>query len=251
MARQARQVSKTGIYHVMLRGIDKANIFQENLDYEYFLEAINKAKKLGGFKLHGYCLMDNHIHLLVEEGEEIGNSIKRIAVSYVSWYNYKYGRVGHLFQDRFKSEIVESEEYFITALRYIHQNPVKANIVAKVEDYFWSSYNAYLDAYKAGNPVLVDTRRIINNFKSLSNFETYMNIENEDECLECTSISKVSDIILKKRIEKENNITDIMLLAQDKKNDLIKECYKSYNSSIRQLSRVFGVGKNVVERLIK
>ncbi|SHK46794.1 transposase, partial [Paramaledivibacter caminithermalis] len=143
MGREKRKRSITGIYHIMLRGIDGQNIFIDDEDREKFMKALFKAK--GQFLLYGYCLMDNHVHLLIKEDEEIGTSIKRITVGCVQWHNNKYGRVGHLFQNRYKSEVVESEFYLLVLLRYIHQNPVKAKIVKTISEYKWSSYNNYID----------------------------------------------------------------------------------------------------------
>ena len=82
MARQARIKSMTGIYHVMLKGIDSRNIFMDDEDKMYFMENLKRAKERGEFKLYAYCLMDNHVHLLLKEGEEVGVSIKRITVGY-------------------------------------------------------------------------------------------------------------------------------------------------------------------------
>ena len=111
MPRQARKESGTGIYHVMLRGINRQDIFEEQ---------------------EAYCLMSNHVHLLLRERtESISISLKHLTVSYAAYYNKCYQRVGHLFQDRFKSEPVNDIEYFVTLLRYVHQNPVKAGICDK------------------------------------------------------------------------------------------------------------------------
>lgn len=85
--------------------------------------------------------MGNHVHILIKEGkEDLGNVMRRIGASYVYWYNVKYDRVGHLFQDRFKSEAVEDNRYLLSVLRYIHQNPLKAGIVSDIREYKWSSY---------------------------------------------------------------------------------------------------------------
>ena len=99
---------------------------------------------MASFVLHAYCLMDNHVHLLLQEQEEtLGEIMKRVGVSYAYWFNRKYERVGHLFQGRFRSETVEDDAYFLTVLRYIHQHPVQAKLVARCSDYPWSSYAAY------------------------------------------------------------------------------------------------------------
>ena len=127
MPRQARKRSNTQIYHAMLRGINQQQIFEDNEDYAKFIQVIRDCKSLSGFQLFAYCLMGNHIHLLLKEtNEPIEQIFRRIGSRYVYWYNVKYQRVGHLFQDRFKSEPIETNEYFLTVLRYIHQNPIKA-----------------------------------------------------------------------------------------------------------------------------
>lgn len=146
MPRQQRIKSKSGYYHVMLRGNEKRNIFLDQDDKLRFLEIIQQKKQEKRFYLHAYCLMDNHVHLMISEGtEDIATVIKRIAVSYVFYFNKKYKRIGHLFQDRFKSEAVEDEAYVLSLSRYIHQNPAKANLVKSPDKYKWSSYNGYID----------------------------------------------------------------------------------------------------------
>lgn len=110
----------------MLRGINGQIIFEEDYDKKKFIETIKTYKAISGYKIFAYCLMSNHIHLLIKvEIEDLDLIIKRIAGSYVYWYNWKYKRTGHLFQDRYKSEPVEDDEYFLTVVRYIHQNPMK------------------------------------------------------------------------------------------------------------------------------
>jgi REP element-mobilizing transposase RayT len=147
MARQAREKSSTGIYHVILKGLDGRNIFLDDADRLMFMDKLKKARQAGGFKLYAYCLMDNHVHLLMKEEEELGQSIKRITVGYVQLHNNKYGRSGHLFQNRFNSEAVEDDCYLMTVLRYIHRNPLKAGIISKLESYPWSSYPSIIRSY--------------------------------------------------------------------------------------------------------
>ena len=153
MPRQARESSGTGIYHVMMRGINHQNIFEEQEDYYQFLNTLDMMAQSyepdgtpsgRNYILYAYCLMSNHIHLLIREREDkIGMAIKRIASSYVYYFNHKYSRDGHLFRERFKSEPVNDMAYFVTLLRYIHQNPVKAGIVEQVKDYDYCSWGEY------------------------------------------------------------------------------------------------------------
>lgn len=197
MARFARKKSKTGIYHIMLRGIDRRDIFLEDDDREKFLYYVFRARELGEFKLYGYCLMDNHVHILMKEGEELSKSVKRITVGYVQWHNNKYGRIGHLFQNRYKSETVEDEKYLIGVSRYIHQNPVKAKIVTKAENYRWSSYKDYIARYN-DKATKIDTELIMSYFTTQDSFEDYMNKPNEDKFLEYELREDIQTKILKK-----------------------------------------------------
>jgi len=136
--------SKTGVYHVMLRGANKQEIFHDDADNMKFLDILKKYKEESGMGVYAWCLMNNHVHLLVREvNEDLSTTMKRIGVSYVSYYNWKYQTTGHLFQDRFRSEGVESKRSFLKVIRYIHQNPVKAGIVSGVADWRWSSCAAY------------------------------------------------------------------------------------------------------------
>jgi REP element-mobilizing transposase RayT len=112
-----------------MRGINRQIIFEDKEDNERFLETLKTGKSKSGFNLYAYCLMGNHLHLLVKvEKEDLEMIIKRIAGSYVYWYNLKYRRCGHLFQDRYKSETIEDDAYLLTVIRYIHQNPLKSCI---------------------------------------------------------------------------------------------------------------------------
>ncbi|MDD4803514.1 MAG: transposase [Syntrophomonas sp.] len=145
MTRQARKMSNTGIYHVIMRGNEKKSIFADRDDKQRFLEGIKSKKKESSFMLYAYCLMDNHVHLLLNTyNENLAEIMKSITVRYASFYNCKYNRVGHVFQDRFKSEPVEDQRYLLGVIRYIHNNPLKAGIVGSAADYEWSSLSNYI-----------------------------------------------------------------------------------------------------------
>ena len=113
MPRAARKKSNSGIYHIMLRGINRQQIFEDDEDNQRFIETLSKYKEECGYSIYAYCLMGNHLHILLKENQQDLTLIfKKIAGSYVYWYNWKYQRSGHLFQDRFKSEPVEDDNYF-------------------------------------------------------------------------------------------------------------------------------------------
>ena len=118
MPRAARKKTDTGSYHIMLRGIDRQPLFRAPEDYRIFLETIKECKALSGFRVHAYCLMENHVHLLLRfDREDISLAMKRIGVRFVQKMNRKYSRTGHLFQDRYKSEAVEDDAYFLNLVR--------------------------------------------------------------------------------------------------------------------------------------
>lgn len=146
MGRQARQLSATGIYHVVFRGINRQHLFEGESDFNYFLEGLQHLKSEIEFEIHAYCLMNNHVHLLIREKQvgDISLIMKRLLTKYAMYFNRKYQRNGALIASRYKSIPVTVDEYFIPLLRYIHQNPVKAGMIEKMEDYEYSSYREYL-----------------------------------------------------------------------------------------------------------
>lgn len=248
MPRQARKKSNSGIYHIMLRGINRQQIFEDEEDRQHFLETLENYKDMCGYTIYAYCLMGNHIHILLKEGrEDLTLVFKRIAGHYVYWYNWKYHRCGHLFQDRFKSEPVENDEYFLTVLRYIHQNPVKAGICKKAEDYPHSSMRDYLSF-----SVLVDTSLALS-IIPLDQFITYHQEENEDQCLEIEAHFRLTDSEAKAlitKITKCKSVTDFQQLDAKKRNHYIYKLHKA-GLSIRQISRLTGISKKIVELNIK
>ena len=153
MPRKSRETSGTGIYHVMLRGINRQNIFYDTKDYEIFLELLRQQTHPEDERhrplpphcvIYAYCLMPNHVHLLLREKEEtLASVMKSIGVAYAWHYNKRYKHLGPVFQDRFRSEPVNNDAYFFTLLRYIHQNPIKAGMVEEVDQFAWSSWHEY------------------------------------------------------------------------------------------------------------
>lgn len=146
MARQQRKQSSTDIYHVMIHGINDEYVFNDEVDKRVFLNQLVKRQEDIPFELYGYCMMDNHAHLILEiEFELLSKLVQSINVSYAIYYNEKHKKSGHVFHDRFRSEPIQSDEYLLTCLRYIHNNPVKANIIQGPFDYSWSSAAEYLE----------------------------------------------------------------------------------------------------------
>ena len=168
MARKNRKWFQGAIYHIMARGNYRQNIFKDDEDFKVFLLLMQDAKTKYGFKLHAYCLMTNHYHLLLEtEQTEIWKIMKRINQIYAAYYNEKYRLTGHLFQGRYKSCLVENDSYFLQTSRYIHLNPVKAKMVPRAEAYPWSSYSTLIGMKQE---MIVEVKRTYAYFKEPQNF---------------------------------------------------------------------------------
>lgn len=252
MARRPRKTSESGLYHVMLRGINKQTIFESNDDKYQLLYTLKRLVDTKKFILYGYCLMDNHVHLLIQELEDdISTAIKRISSSYVLWYNKKYERCGHLFQERFKSECVETDSYFLIALRYIHQNPIEARICKEILDYRWTSYKEYIK-----EPIIIDTDLCLSLFspdkdKALDMFIEYMNQKNDYSFPVFEDYIKLTDSEVLNKIYDMGiaNIIEFQKLEKTIRNNLIKELKMTKGISIRQISRITGTSKGIVERV--
>lgn len=129
------------IHHVIARGNNKENIFNENADKIRYLQLIERYKKRHMVKLLAYCLMDNHVHLLIKQGEEsLSKTMQGIQQSYTQYYNKKYNSIGHVFHQRFKSIPVADDAYLLSLIAYIHNNPKEAGLVSNLNDYRWSSH---------------------------------------------------------------------------------------------------------------
>lgn len=144
MTNRPRKVSMTGIYHVFVRGINKEQIFNQKREKNYFKRMIRENKDEYHVEIYSYCIMSNHSHLIIKsEIEELSMFMSKILAKYAKYYNYKHNRNGHVFQNRFGSECIENEKYFLNCLRYIHMNPVKAGMVSWLTDYQYSSIREY------------------------------------------------------------------------------------------------------------
>ena len=132
-------------YHIIARGNNRLEIFKVKNDFQYYLDLISRYKPNHPFDLFHYCLMPNHIHFLIKtnKASDFSNFMKRMNLAYFYHYKTLYGWVGHLWQDRFRSQLVGKDEYFIQCGKYIELNPIRAKLVQKPEDYRWSSYNFY------------------------------------------------------------------------------------------------------------
>jgi putative transposase len=149
MARPLRVEYPGAYYHVINRGNAGEDIFATDRDREKFFEYLATAVERFSLIIHTYCLMTNHYHLLIETPQpNLSTAIQWLNISYAAYYNKKHQRRGHLFQGRFKSILVDADEYLKHLSRYIHLNPVRAKIVTTPGEYPWSSYSAFIGKIK-------------------------------------------------------------------------------------------------------
>src|SRR5438876_3834675 len=162
MARRARAEVEGGLYHVITRGNNRLQIFNSPADYEKFLSLISIQKSRLPFFLYAYCLMTNHLHLLIERrADSIGRIMHRVLTGYSQYYNRRYRRVGHLLQGRHRAILCQSDRYLSELVRYIHLNPVLATMVGKPEQYQYSGHRAYLGLEPA---TIVDVDPVLRHF---------------------------------------------------------------------------------------
>lgn len=257
MPRKPRMKSKNGIYHVMLRGANRQGIFHDDTDNLKFLEIFKRYKEKSGMNVYAWCLMNNHVHLLVREvDEELSVTMKRIGVSYASYYNLKYKTTGHLFQDRFRSENVETRSYFLTVIRYIHQNPVKAGIVGRVSGWRWSSCAAYYgqNDYPGG---LLDQKKVLQIMavdpdEARDKFKEFNEQVNNDECMdEGAKRRRLTDDEAREEIRSvlgRVDIAHVKSLPKSERDDILRKIKIIDALSLRQAARILGVPISLIRK---
>lgn len=244
MPRTARIKSSTGIYHIITRGINQQNIFSTDDDYERFLNTTTRYCRKSKCEIYAYCLLDNHIHLLLKEGQEpLATTMKKIGTSYVYYYNWQYNRKGHLFQDRFKSEPVEDDNYFLTVIRYIHLNPIKAGIADNLSSYPYSSYIEYINKTKLINPIFALNMFHQDKDQAIEKFINFHYQPTDDQCLDITekretfSDKAIRELVNKKFHLELANLSNVRPEIQKRVLSYLKELN---GCSLRQLARLTG-----------
>ena len=226
-----RVISNSGFYHVMMRGNHKENIFHSDSDRSKFLNILeNNASDQ--FQIHCYCLMPNHIHLLVYS-ENISRHIKQISISYASWFNWKYNLIGHIFQGRFLSEVIESDQYYINCVRYILRNPIKAQICNNF-NYTWSSFKSYY----CSHPYLIIKNKISDHFINFDDFFNFLSVGYDEKFMDMEDLYIPSDEEIKQFLLIEN-IKSLKSLDTSTKKYIIQKIKENYpRVSASQIARV-------------
>lgn len=259
MSRRPRLQSQNGIYHVMLRGVNRQQIFENEDDYRKFIlilhDMVSPKDELKHplpplCAIYSYCLMPNHVHLLLQEKEvKLSRTVKQIASRYAMYYNNKYDHFGHLFQDRFKSEPVNDYAYFLTLIRYIHQNPVAGQICKNVDDYDWSSWREFTNAPNRKSaicsvPIILNritlddlkeqVRAPLPKAQQFLDFDRYRGFATDEAVID----------FLKSTYHLKHP-KDIQQYTKAQRNEILKAT-KDFGASIRQLSRLTSISEYII-----
>lgn len=227
MSRQARNQLKTNLFHIMVQGINKSYIFNDSIDIKYYIKLLYEFNSQHNIQIIAYCVMNNHTHILIkcEKINELSKYMKMVNVKFSRYYNKKHNRVGYVFRDRFKSQGIYSEKHMYNCIRYIYENPVKAGICKKPEEYPYSNYNINkkIDIY--------------------NNEDNWAFIDTEEDTNKCCEV-------MLKEILKKNNI-DLVELKNNRDilYDIVKIMFKRYNYSLRKISEKLGIGRESIRKL--
>ena len=256
MARQARKVSPTKYYHVMMRGNNREKIFTHKEQKLYFIELLSNYKKpQPSVEIAAYCVMDNHVHILIAgEIDDLSEVMKRINIKYAMKFNKEADRIGHVFQDRYRSEVIVNDICLLQVVRYVHNNPVKAKIVKRPEDYPWSSYREYFGYI----PKVINQKQIdfimaffsnkIDLLKSFHQEEDHGEYLEYREEIEQSRIETAQQIIDNYRRTK--NITGKKeILKNPYLEELIKKLLDDTKLSHRKIGSLLGISNSAVHKV--
>lgn len=248
MPRGPRKVAESGFYHVVMRGNGRQIIFADDSDRRAFLELCCEAflDEDCDASVLAWCLMDNHVHLLLRgEIGDISSAIRKVCGSYAIRFNAKEGRCGHLFQDRFGSSCIEDDGYLLEAVRYIHNNPQAAGICLASE-YRWSSYAAYTGGRGSR---LTDTELILGMLGGPAGFASFcasspsLPYFYEGGCRPSDAEASVLAVVVLEGMGCQN----VKLLPAAERGRALALLHEA-GLSARQIERVTGVGRNAVAK---
>lgn len=228
--------------HVYTRGNGKQIIFEDRADYIHYLNLLKKYSSETRVTICAFCLMDNHVHILVYDPErKITNLMQKLSTAYAGYFNWKYKRTGHLFEGRFHGIPIESEEYLLTVFRYVLNNPKKGNI-CETEKYAWSSYSRY-----GKTESFVDTTEIQKLIGDWAEYESFIAAKYED----CPELEEnfLSDNWAKAVMRDVLCIksgTELQRYDRIARDDALR-LLKSRGLTDKQIERLTGINRTVIE----
>ncbi len=247
MPRRARRKGTSGYHHVVVRGNGKQVLFEKTEDFRFYLRYLEKYSTETRVGICAYCLMPNHVHLLLhDDSGQMAAFMQKLGVTYSGYYNQKYDHVGHVFQSRYHNEPIESDRAFLCVFRYILQNPEKAGI-APASRYRWNSFDDY------ALPVsFLDLSLIREKLPKEDDYKAFLSIP-ETHSFSEGEVTRISDKEANVRIFRELGVSSGVELGtwdKERRNEAIRKLKKA-GLSIRQIARATGIGRNIVERAVE
>ena len=252
MPRTARKTSESGYYHVMARGVSRQLIFEDDADRRAFLALLSELCDERGVRLLAYVLMDNHFHLLVNGPlADVSSCIGQVTGVYAARFNWRHGRCGHLFQNRFRSEPIDDDRYLLAVVRYIHKNPEAAGL-ASASEWPWSSFREY-----AGAPELVDPEMILEMLGGVEGFiEFHTHPQGTEKPIDCDDhatgkrLSDGEGLELAQTILGDLSVESISGLPRAERSEAIGRL-RDAGLGVRQIQRLTGISLGVISRASK
>jgi putative transposase len=240
------RLNESGTYHVINRGVERRNVFVEEGDYSQFMIYMGDLVTKYGIKIHAFCLMPNHYHILLETvTDNLSEALKYLNVNYSKYFNNTYQRSGHLWQGRFKSYLILDEIQLWTVAKYIERNPIAANIVASIENY---PYQSYTLLRKANHPFyfLIEESHI--HSMGISEYREYLDTQLKSESLK--SVYKVYRINKDTQNKKHLEHSIASFFDTDTNpNVKIRECYQ-YGYTKTDIAEFLGLSKMQISRIL-
>ena len=247
--RSIREPANSGVHHAIIRGVDRLDIFEDDMDRNVFLKRAEDYMIHTDVKIIAYCLMTNHVHMILDTRDgDMSTFMHKRCTSYSEYFNKKYNRSGHLFQGRFISEPIETVDYFMTCLRYILYNPEKGGL-CEFHEYKWSSYADYF-----GRPGITDKKLVFGVFKDIMSFRRFMFEGCPDKCMEYPQRKLCrTDEEARERIKEELGIENIGKLKDASKQyqKLIIQEMQRLGISIARINRLTGLSHGAIQRARK
>ena len=256
MGTPARKRSVSGFYHVFQRGVNRFDIFEDDADRNCFMETLEKAAELYGVKIYAWCLMSNHVHLLLNAGyEELSNTMRQLGSIYAKYFNKRHARSGPLFGGRFQSVCVETDAQFVAVVRYIHRNPIEHEESTLFGTYAWSSFKDYLDRSDSicDVPFSLDVFGGMVNFirihKETWPFERHVDV-GATGLMADEEARRIANVVLD-RAGIGVRVSHIGTLAQNVRNRAVHLLRKRVGCSLRQLQRLTAIPYSAIRKAAK
>lgn len=251
IARKARKDLNTPFLHIMVQGLNKEYIFNEENEIKKYLSLLSKNIQNLNVMIVSYCIMNNHAHILLysEDVKEVSKLMRKVNTTYAIYYNEKHNRCGYVFRNRYKSEEIFTQSHLISCINYIHNNPVKAKMCELKKDYKYSSYNDYTQKTGFINDELIKKCFENNglNYQDIlkKDYECYKFIEDYDEIEEFEKKEIIENFI------KENNISfNELQYNKIYLKKIVEILYLDYNVMQKEIAELLEINVSKIRRLI-